>query len=289
MMYMATRIGSLLLLILISFTACKKSDDAVLPPVDLPRPEPAPLPSAPSRLVLKAITKTIAPEIGGYYQALPSNYDSSGEQYPVIIFLHGAAQLGNGRGELARVLYYGAMKMIKDSTMPVSFNHGNKDFTYLYFAPQFKTTFSVGDLNTFVDYISTNYRIAPNRIYLMGLSMGGRLACQYAARYGERIAALVSMAGGLKADAARPGLAADIASQNVAVWAIHNNKDQMVEPENSTALISLLKQNNPEMEARLTLLAPMGAQNHDAWTRASKLDFREDGKNIYEWLLEYTK
>ena len=286
---MATRIGSLLLLILISFTACKKSDDAVLPPPELPRPAPGPLPSAPSSLILKGITKSIAPEIGGYYQALPSNYDSSGEQYPVIIFLHGAAQLGNGRGELSRLLFYGAMRMIKDSIMPVSFNHQNKDFTYLYFAPQFKTSFSVSDLNTFIDYISANYRVAQNRIYLMGLSMGGRLACQYAAKNGDRIAALVSMAGGLRADDARPGLAADIASQNVAVWAIHNNKDLMVETENSTALISLLKQNNPEMEARLTLLAPMGAQNHDAWTRASKLDFREDGKNIYEWLLQFTK
>ena len=291
MTVMATRIGSLLLLIFISFTACKKSGDAVLPPAPkpTPAPTPGPLPSAPVTLVLKGVTKSIAPEIGGFYQALPSNYDSSSEQYSVIIFLHGAAQLGNGRGELSRTLYYGAMKMIKDSTMPVTFNHENTDYTYLYFAPQFKTTFSVDDLNTFIDYVSSNYRISKNRIYLLGLSMGGRLACQYAARNGDRIAAIVSMAGGLKNDAARPELAADLAASNVAVWAIHNNKDQMVETENSTTLISLLKKNNPEMEARLTLLSPMGAANHDAWTRACKLEFREDGKNIYEWFLNYSK
>jgi predicted peptidase len=283
---MATRIGSLLLLVLFAFTACKKSDDAVLP---IPRPEPGPLPGAPARLVLKPVTKNIAPEIAGFYQALPSNYDSTNEQYPVIIFLHGAAQLGNGRGELSRMLFYGAMKMIKDSSMPLSFNFENKDFTYLYFAPQFKTSFSVDDLNTFVDYVSNNYRISKNRIYLLGLSMGGRLACQYAAKYGNRAAAIVSMAGGLKNDATRAGIAADIARHNVAVWAIHNNKDQMVETENSISMISLLKKNNPEMEARLTLLSPMGAQNHDAWTRACKLDFKEDGKNIYEWFLQYTK
>ncbi|HSB91567.1 MAG TPA: alpha/beta fold hydrolase [Flavitalea sp.] len=282
---MATRIGSLLLMIMISFTACKKSEDAVL----LPRPEPGPLPTGPVSLVLSKVSKSIAPEIGGFYQALPSNYDSSSEQYPVIIFLHGAAQLGNGRGELGRTLYYGAMQMIKDSMMPVSFSSREGEFTYLYFAPQFKTLFSVEDLNTFVDYVSSNYRISKNRIYLLGLSMGGRLACQYAARYGERIAAVVSMAGGLKNDPARPELASKIASSNVAVWAIHNNKDQMVETENSITLISLLQKNNPEMEARLTLLSPMGASNHDAWTRACKLDFREDGKNIYEWFLEYSK
>ena len=102
--------------------------------------------------------------------------------------------------------------------MPLSFNVENQDFTYLYFAPQFQTTFSVEDLNTFVDYVSSNYRISKNRIYLLGLSMGGRLACQYAAKYGDRVAAIVSMAGGLKNDATDPGLLRDIAANNVAVW-----------------------------------------------------------------------
>jgi predicted peptidase len=288
MIVMATRIGSLMILVLLSFTACKKSDDVILPRPD-PTPTPAPLPSTPASLVLKGVSKSIAPEIGGYYQALPSNYDSTNEQYPVIIFLHGAAQLGNGKGELSRTLFYGAMKMIKDGAMPVSFKHNNTDYTYLYFAPQFKTAFSVDDLNKFVDHITNTYRIDRSRIYLLGLSMGGRLASQYAAKHGDRIAALVSMAGGLRNDATRPGIVSGIASKNVAVWAIHNNNDQMVETENSIAMISLLRKNNPQIEARLTLLTPMGAQNHDAWTRACKLDFREDGRNIYEWFLQYIK
>src|ERR671912_1011197 len=101
MIVMATRIGSLMILVLLSFTACKKSDDVILPRPD-PTPTPAPLPSTPASLVLKGVSNNIAPEIGGYYQALPSNYDSTNEQYPVIIFLHGAAQLGNGKGELSR-------------------------------------------------------------------------------------------------------------------------------------------------------------------------------------------
>jgi predicted peptidase len=282
---MATRIGSLLLLFLVAFTACKKSDEAILP-----HPVPGPLPETPpATLVLKPVTKSIAPEIGGYYQALPSNYDSTNEEYPVIIFLHGAAQLGNGRGQLSRMLFYDPMKMIKEGNMPLTFNFEDREFTFLYFAPQFKTTFSVNDLNTFVDYISTNYRVSKHRIYLLGLSMGGRLACQYAAKHGDRIAAIVSMAGGLKNDAARPGIAADIAANNVAVWGIHNNKDQMVETENTVTLISLLKKDNPEMEARLTLLPPAGTENHDAWTRSCKLDFKEDGRNLYEWFLQYTK
>jgi predicted peptidase len=285
---MCIRNGILILLAVLSFTACKKNSEDVLFPQQPPS-QPAPLPATPASLVLKAITQPISTEIGGYYRALPSDYDSTKEDYPVIIFLHGAGQLGNGKGQLQRLLYFGTLKYIQDSIIPASFDFQNKQFSFLYLAPQFKTTFSVPDLDQFITYVSSHYKINKSRIYLLGLSMGGRLACSYAARYPEKIAAVASMAGGMRDDAYRPEKAANIASHNVAVWAIHNNQDLMVDTENSTTMVTLLKQSNPEMEARLTLLSPMGTKNHDAWTRACKLDFKEDGKNVYEWFLQYTK
>jgi len=285
---MSIRVGIVILLAVLSLTACKKNSEDVLSP-QVPPAQPAPLPSPQATLVMKAITQPISNEIGGYYRALPSDYDSTAEGYPAIIFLHGAGQLGNGKGQLQRLLYYGTLNFIKDSLIPASFNHENKKFSFLYLAPQFKTTFSVPDLDQFITYVSRHYKINKSRIYLLGLSMGGRLACNYAARYPERIAAVASMAGGMRDDSYRPEKAANIASHNVAVWAIHNKQDQMVDTENSTAMISLLRQYNPEMEARLTLLSPMGTKNHDAWTRASALEFRENGKNVYEWFLQYTK
>src|SRR6478609_5804398 len=142
---MYTRIGSLVFLVLFCFTGCKKTDDAVLAP-SVPIPIPAALPDSPVTLVLKPVSKSIGTEIGGYYQALPSNYDSTNQLHPVIIFLHGAAQLGNGKGELSRLLFYGTMNYIKSGLIPPTFSNNNKDYSFLYLAPQFKANFSVDDL-----------------------------------------------------------------------------------------------------------------------------------------------
>ena len=43
---------------------------------------------------------------------------------------------------------------------------------------------------------------------------------------------------------------------------------------------------NPINPPKLTIW-PSGG--HDAWTRAVNPDYKENGKNIYEWMLQYTK
>lgn len=283
---MFKRLGFIVFAAILGLTSCKKEDTLLTPPTT---PAPGPLPGEERSLMLTPVNESITDMIGGYYKVLPSDYDKNNDKYPVIFFLHGAGQLGNGRGELPRLLFYGTMNYIKSNLIPADFSLDNKTFTYLYFAPQFKTNFSVPDLDAFIEYVSKNWRIDPSRIYLVGMSMGGRLACNYAARYPEKVAAFVSMAGGLQDNEVREERAKSIATGNVAAWIIHNNKDQLVATEDSKITQSLLKQYNPEMEARLTLLSPMGQQNHDAWTRACKLDFKEDGHNIYEWLYQYTK
>lgn len=281
---MLTRFSSLLLMVLISLSACNKSGDTLLPPAD---PEPAPLPNI--NLVLKPVTYNISANIGGYYQALPSNYDSTTDTYPVLIFLHGAGQFGNGKNELPRVLYYGTMDLLKKNMLPSTFTVDNKTTNYLLFAPQFKDIFSQADLDIFVDYITQKFRINRSRLYMAGLSKGGRLACIYAAAHPEKVAAFVSMAGGLADDGDREIRSKSIAEHNVPVWALHNDKDQAVPTDDSKIFISLVKSYNPKLEARLTILPPAGKANHDCWTRVCNPDFRENGKNIYEWLFQFSK
>lgn len=281
---MLTRFSSLLLVVLVALSSCKKSGDDLLSPVD---PEPAPLPNI--NFVLKPVTYDISSMIGGYYQALPSNYDSTTQNYPVLIFLHGSGQFGNGRNELPRVLYYGTMDLLKKNLLPASFAVDGVSTNYLVFAPQFKTTFSQADLDIFVDYITQKFRVNRNRLYVAGLSMGGRLACIYSAAHPEKVAAIVSMAGGLADDGYREARSKSIAEHNIPVWALHNDKDEAVPSEDSKIFISLVRSYNPKLEARLTLLSAAGKANHDTWTRACNPDFKEDGKNIYEWMLQYTK
>jgi len=39
--------------------------------------------------------------------------------------------------------------------------------------------------------------------------------------------------------------------------------------------------------AKYTELLPFGDNGHDAWTKATDPDYRENGMNIYEWMLQY--
>jgi hypothetical protein len=44
---------------------------------------------------------------------------------------------------------------------------------------------------------------------------------------------------------------------------------------------------HPAIPPRLTEFEPMGLLGHDAWTRATDPHYRENNKNIYEWMLSY--
>lgn len=52
----------------------------------------------------KAVAVNIGTNIGGFYESLPVNYDSEPtKKFPLIIFMHGAGEVGNGTTQIARV------------------------------------------------------------------------------------------------------------------------------------------------------------------------------------------
>jgi hypothetical protein len=50
--------------------------------------------------------------------------------------------------------------------------------------------------------------------------------------------------------------------------------------------VQYINQANPRKKAKLTLFQASG---HDAWTKATDPHYRENGKNIYEWMLSFQK
>src|SRR5689334_7231850 len=50
----------------------------------------------------------------GYYVYTPGNFDNK-KSYPLLIFLHGKGERGNGTTELSKVLNTGIPKIIKDN------------------------------------------------------------------------------------------------------------------------------------------------------------------------------
>jgi predicted peptidase len=122
----------------------------------------------------------------------------------------------------------------------------------------------------------------------MGFSQGGRIACDVVANSPGQFAALVAIAGVSDSDDLE-SKCKSIANNNVPVWVLHNDEDQLMDVNLSRNFVSGINSFNPVIIPRYTEFLPFGLWNHDAWTKATDPGFKEEGMNIYEWMLHYTK
>ena len=222
--------------------------------------------------------------IGGYLEALPNGYAHSGNQkYPLLIFLHGLGQLGNGTTDLYKVAAGGVPALLANKKFPPDFVVNNQHYSFIVLSPQFKAWPQPNDINDMLNYALSKYRIDTTRMYLSGLSMGGGGTWDYAIAYGQRLAAIVPIAG---ASYPTPQKGQQIAKDSLAVWAFQNADDPTVPAFYSQDYVKYINQYHPKYTAQLTLW-PTGG--HDAWTKATNPNYRENGKNMYEWMLSYSK
>ncbi|HUQ67181.1 MAG TPA: hypothetical protein VM101_13550, partial [Flavitalea sp.] len=222
--------------------------------------------------------------VGGFYEALPPSYDSTDKKYPLLLFLHGGGELGDGRDQLHLLLKNSLTKRLSQKGFPVSFTSNGEDFSFIIISPQFKAWPSVKDIHEIFNYLLSRYRVDETRMYLSGLSMGGGATWEYAgSQYGKSIAAIVPICGASWADSA---VAKKIASNEVPGWAFHNIDDSAVTVNSTKRYVRFVNAQHPVHPIRMTLWLEGG---HDAWTRSSDPEYREDGKNMYEWMLQYKR
>jgi dienelactone hydrolase len=255
----------------------------------------------------------IAQTIGGYWEYLPDGYNPNGSTiYPLMIFAHGLGENANctnasGAADatactpaqwntsLDRVLANGPPKLIKNGTFPASFTVNGQTFSFIVISPQFNSwPYASSTTRQLVDYlIAQGYKIDTTRVYATGLSMGGG-STWYAAAGTESVSGGTSNVGKMLA-AAVPISAADgssaskglIVSQiGLPIWATHNNDDGTVTVNNTKDWSRDVNVNKPVTPMRMTIW-PTGG--HDAWSKTYDPSYREDGKNIYEWMLQYRR
>ena len=80
-----------------------------------------------------------------------------------------------------------------------------------------------------------------------------------------------------------------IAAEKLPVWAFHNSDDRSIPVTDVRMFLQLINDNHPAVRPKLTELLSFGIFNHDSWTRATDPAFKEDGENIYEWMLKYKR
>src|SRR6476659_943012 len=127
-----------------------------------------------SQQVARSLTASTGLFIG-FYEYKPVDYDAS-HKYPLIIFLHGIGERGNGSTELNRVLTNAIPKYINAGHNMRFTSLSGVPETFLVLSPQLNASYGTWQ-NIYVDemlkYAKANMSIDTNRIFLTGLSLGG--------------------------------------------------------------------------------------------------------------------
>ncbi len=231
----------------------------------------------------------------GFYRYLPADYASSTKNYPVIIWLHGAGQIGQGNStDLPKVLQLGLPNVISNGGFPATFNVADTSYSYIVISPQFASWPTAVNVAGIISYVTANYRIDQERIYLLGMSAGGGGVWEYASASvanSNRLAAIIPFAGTTNPTQAQ---ANRIASTNLPVWAFHNTNDGTVPVTNSRNWRNLINAYTPTPSPLMRLTEfPIVSSNaiiaHDCWTNTTVPSYKVNNQNIYEWLLGYKK
>lgn len=238
--------------------------------------------------VLKANFIAVNNSVRGFYSALPAHYEQTSKTYPLLIFLHGGGQTGNGDGDLIKILNEGIPELLRDKIFPPGFTVNGKNYSFIVMAPQFNELPKNPDILAFIEYVKQHYRVDASRIYISGLSAGAVATSNFAAEYPSLPAAIVPMSGmSLWFDLEIK--AKSIADGKVPVWAFHNSQDQSISIEEVKQFLKLINDNHPAIAPKFTQFLPFGLLNHDSWTRATDPTYKEDGMNMYEWMLQYSR
>jgi|GEM_PF-482119 len=254
--------------------------------------------------------------VRGYIEALPSDYNAPENalvKYPLLLFFQGLSEAGTGSSsDLDKLISWDRQRptaMIADGVFPSSFTVNGQTFKFIVISPQFNITFgqypTPQEIDELITYMVNRYRVDPNRIYITGLSTGAGSIFYYAgsgSAYANRLAAVVPFSGTFGTvdpaqqtnESVRNRMRV-IAGSNLPVWAFHNQGDPSVPTSISVNHINYINEPPaPNPPAKLTLFPAANPPQHDSWQPAyyctsPSTCYTENGLNIYQWMLQYTR
>ncbi|NLE36835.1 MAG: prolyl oligopeptidase family serine peptidase [Pirellulaceae bacterium] len=198
-----------------------------------------------------------------YRLLIPPGYDGSTQQHPMLVFLHGAGERGgNNRAQLthgkrffcAAAVDYGCFVLAPQCPCGGWWAGRHWADPQRSLSPEPSETMQlVFDL---IARLRVDYRIDAQRVYLMGLSMGGFGVWDAVQRQPDMFAAAVPICGG-----GDPSQVAHIAQ--LPVWVFHGQQDPVVSVELSRNMVGALQAAGGE--PRYTEYAGVG---HNSWDGA---------------------
>jgi hypothetical protein len=194
-----------------------------------------------------------------FLRYLPPHYgDNPSVQWPLMIMLHGAGEVGTNAELLAL------------NGPPMLIERG-RDYPAVVISPQATTRYwDPRALAAFIDDLLATYHIDPARIYITGLSLGGYGTWALAEAYPERYAAIVPICGG-----GDPSQAAKL--RDIPIWVFHGDADRTVPLWESQRMVDAIRAagGNP----KFTIYPGVG---HDSWVPAYTTE------ELYTWMFAQT-
>lgn len=184
------------------------------------------------------------------------------QKKPVFIFLHGASLCGNN---LDKVRRYGTIDAIEK---------GRKIDGYVIAPQNPGGSWNPRKVMNILDWVEDNYDVDKDRVYVLGMSLGGYGTIDVAASYPERIAAAMAICGG--------GTVGNLAGLNeLPLWIIHGTGDRAVSVKESDKVVSAMKKAMGGDTPRLAYDRIPG-MNH---SQPARIFYMPES---YDWLLSHS-
>jgi predicted peptidase len=212
----------------------------------------------------KPLGSTEAPY--GYLEHLPADYEKKPKaKHPLVFFLHGLGELGDGTTQLETVAKNGPFNNLKNNDDVAKYLESQSAIVIGPQGLKEDKWWNTPKLMKTLSFVIANYRVDPDRIYVTGLSMGGGGTWAVATAMSTVVAAAVPVC-----PAAGPGNVSSI--HNLPIWGNQAIDDKTVKfPDNMQKWFDALL-----VDRGITL--DQGAMT--GFTRSDKPQFAHlDGKN----------
>lgn len=219
------------------------------------------------------------------YRELQPKSISADTKYPLVLFLHGAGERGNDNEaqlQHGANMFTNPVNQEKHPTFalfpqcptnsfwaPIN-SEGAKDESFFPYNDPMPTTLQT--VKELLDAFIDNNPIDPNRIYIMGLSMGGMGTFDMVCRYPQLFAAAIPICGGVNTQRLQE------IETSTSFRIFHGDADAVVPVTFSRDAYTTLKAKGVDVQ-----YIEFPGVNHDSWTPAFNRD------DFMEWLFKQKK
>ncbi len=173
----------------------------------------------------------IYPKGYSFWMQFPEDYEETKEHTPLVIFLHGASLCG---GSLKKALKYGPINACKYGL----------DIHAIIVAPHNPGgSWSPMKINDILEWMKQKYEFAHDRVYVIGMSLGGYGTLDFAAAYPEKVAAAMALCGGSTCKDYEP-------LGKVPLWIIHGTADKAVSVKESKIIVEAMQKQHIDSRLR---------------------------------------